>query len=206
VLTTHIELVDLLRCPRTHEESWLVATADRMVGRHIVEGQLGCPVCEASYRVDGGDVLFSPRTSVATSTSDEVADVLRTAAMLNLADPGGVVLLVGGWGAYADAVSTVVDAHILVLDPTTAQVRASRVYAGGAVPLAAASVRAVATDQPEAVVRVVKPGGRIVAPVTAPVPPGVKELARDARYWVGETTGAPTRLILGASARPRTRP
>jgi hypothetical protein len=183
-----------------------VAAADRMVGRHIVAGQLGCPVCEAIYRVDGGDVLFSPRTAPQAGPSDEVTDVLRTAAMLNLADPGGVVLLVGGWGAYADALSTVVDAHILVLDPTSVQAQASRVYAGGAVPLAAASVRAAATDTPDAVVRAVKPGGRIVAPVSAPVPPGVKELARDEQYWVGETTGAPTRLTLGVSARPRTRP
>jgi hypothetical protein len=177
-----------------------------MVGRHIVEGQLGCPVCEATYRIDGGDVLFSPRTSLAAGPSDEVTDVLRTAAMLNLADPGGVVLLVGNWDAYADALSTVVDAHILVLDPMAVQAQASTVYAGGTVPLAAGAVRAAATDTPDRVVRAVKPGGRIVAPVTAPVPAGVKELARDDQYWVGETTAAPTRLTLGASARPRTRP
>jgi hypothetical protein len=35
-----IELVDALRCPVPHEESWLVASADRMEARHIVDGTL----------------------------------------------------------------------------------------------------------------------------------------------------------------------
>lgn len=182
-----------------------MAAADRMVGRHIVEGQVGCPVCEAVYPIRDGDVLIAARPAPGPSAG-EATDVLRTAAMLDLADPGGVVLLVGPWSAYADALATVVDAHMLVVDPTTPQTQASTVYAGGIVPLAASAVRAAATDAPELVVRAVKPGGRIVAPATAPVPAGVKELARDDRYWVGETVAAPTPLTLGASVRPRTRP
>ena len=42
-----IELVDALRCPVAHAESWLVAAAIRMEARHIVDGTLGCPVCSA---------------------------------------------------------------------------------------------------------------------------------------------------------------
>jgi hypothetical protein len=46
-------------------------------------------------------------------------------------------------------------------------------------------------------VRVVRPGGRIVAPVHAPLPANVKELARDDRQWVAEVTevlSAPIRI------------
>ena len=46
-----VEIIDLLRCPNAHAESWLVAAAARTVGRHIVEGTLGCPVCEAEMEM-----------------------------------------------------------------------------------------------------------------------------------------------------------
>ena len=39
-----IELIDTLRCPTPHDESWLVLAADRMAARHVVEGTVGCPV------------------------------------------------------------------------------------------------------------------------------------------------------------------
>ena len=52
-----VELVDLLRCPRPHEDTWLVAAAEAMSGRHIVRGTLGCPVCEAEYPIRDGVVL-----------------------------------------------------------------------------------------------------------------------------------------------------
>ncbi|HWZ59781.1 MAG TPA: hypothetical protein VNW46_12465 [Gemmatimonadaceae bacterium] len=168
-----------------------MATAERMVGRHIVEGQLGCPVCEAVYPIAGGAVLFGERTSAATRA--EADEVLRTAALLDLADPGGVVVLVGAWSVYAQPLADVVDAHLLVVDPPVAQEGVSAIYAGGLIPLAAGSVRAVATDAPELVVRALRVGGRVLAPVAAAVPEGVRELARDDRHWVGEAIlAAPT--------------
>ena len=42
-----IELVDALRCPATHEESWLVARRSAHGGAARLEGTLGCPVCRA---------------------------------------------------------------------------------------------------------------------------------------------------------------
>src|SRR6476620_4400515 len=53
-----IELVDALRCPNTHEESWLVASADRMEARHIVSGSLGCPICKSEFPIRDGVVDF----------------------------------------------------------------------------------------------------------------------------------------------------
>jgi hypothetical protein len=246
---------------------------------------VGCPVCETVYRIDRGDVLFAPRPSGA-GAGDDPADVLRMAAMLDLADPGGVVVLVGRWAAYAAPLADMADVQILVIDPGTfrspegqisyasnyyvpssplrgeegtrikrkddstshgpergtriereddstphGRERGTRIereddstahgrevaglremvsviYAGGAVPLGAESVRAVATDAPEVVVRALRGRGRIVAPAETAVPVGVRELARDERYWVGEresVASSPVQLTPSASGRPRTR-
>jgi hypothetical protein len=171
-----------------------VATAERMVGRHIVEGQLGCPVCEAVYPITGGAAMFSAPTYGAGGDADEV---LRTAALLNLAEPGGVVVLVGSWSVYAQPLADMVDAHLLVIDPPRPAEGISAIYAGGVVPLAAGSVRAAATERPDLMAGALRPGGRLVAPVSAAVPAGITELARDDRHWVGESTtavSAPVRL------------
>src|SRR3954462_15554710 len=53
-----VEIVDALRCPRAHEESWLVLAAQRTEDRHVLEGTLGCPVCHATYPIHGGIAEF----------------------------------------------------------------------------------------------------------------------------------------------------
>jgi len=60
------ELVDVLRCPRPHEESWLVLAAHRLDGRDIMAGVLGCPVCHADP--SGGELL----TAYGRVQSDEL--------------------------------------------------------------------------------------------------------------------------------------
>ena len=57
-----IELVDALRCPVSHEESWLVASATQTDARHIVDGLLGCPVCQAEYPIRQGVADFRRAT------------------------------------------------------------------------------------------------------------------------------------------------
>lgn len=155
--------------------------ADRMAGRDILEGQLGCPVCEAVYPIQQGAVRFAPPTA---APPREATDVLQMAAMLDLAEPGGAVLLVGSWGVYAEPLAAVVDSRFLVLDVP------------GQVPVAAQAMRAAATDFPEGVVRAVKAGGRIVAPAAASAPAGVTVLARDDRYWVGQVEAVTHRDVL----------
>ena len=54
-----IELVDSLRCPRVHEDTWLVASVTCFDGRFIVEGSLGCPICRQQYPVQRGIVDFT---------------------------------------------------------------------------------------------------------------------------------------------------
>lgn len=195
----HAELIDVLRCPQPHAESWLVAVATRTEDRDLLEGTLGCPVCRAEYPIGGGVVRFAtplaptpvPRTQA--RSGEEWA--MRLAALLDLTDARATALLLGAWGALAPAVQALVPARLLLLDPPAGVELGSGVFAmeaGAAVPLAAGSVHAAAIDaahgSPEQVglvVHALKAGGRIVAPLAVPVPAGVAEIARDDDVWVG---------------------
>jgi uncharacterized protein YbaR (Trm112 family) len=183
----HIEMVDLLRCPRAHAETWLVASTDRMVDRDIVDGSLGCPVCEATYPIRDGAVYFTDAPAGRAVEAPDGEQVMRAAALLGLGEAGGVVVLEGAWAAYARPLAEVCEAHYLLLNPTVAS-RGSVVYATG-VPLGAGVARAAAVERPD-VAAAVRVGGRVVALAGEPVPGGVRELARDADHWVGEVTGS----------------
>ena len=49
-----IELTDHLRCPADHDESFLVLLPDRMEGRSVRTGHLGCPVCGRTFQLADG--------------------------------------------------------------------------------------------------------------------------------------------------------
>src|SRR5437016_3199284 len=109
-----IELVDALRCPNPHEESWLVVSATSLEARHILEGVLGCPICHAEYPVRDGIADF--RREVDAALDSGAASALTTlppadhlAAMMNLADPVGFAVLTGRWSARAAELLEVVD-------------------------------------------------------------------------------------------------
>src|ERR1700738_4322089 len=98
-----IELVDALRCPTPHEESWRVASAARMEARHIVEGTLGCPVCRAAFPIHDGVVDFRRGSAGALppATAPDPEQAMRLAALLDLSDSSGFAVLLGAWGAHA---------------------------------------------------------------------------------------------------------
>ena len=48
-MNRHIELG-----PADHDESFLVLLPDRMDGRSVIEGQLGCPVCGRTFLLSDG--------------------------------------------------------------------------------------------------------------------------------------------------------
>ncbi|HMI58248.1 MAG TPA: hypothetical protein VK511_09375 [Gemmatimonadaceae bacterium] len=196
-----LELVDSLRCVRPHEDSWLIARADELVARHIVSGELGCPVCEARYAVREGVADFTGRDDVEdssmrvelSSTSDALA--LRAAALLGLVEPGGIVVLAGEWSAAAREILEMVgDVQLLALN------YAPGLESGGALslariedvlPLAAGAVRGIALDAAHSTpsllagaARALAPGGRLIAPSSALVPDALTELVRDDEHWV----------------------
>jgi uncharacterized protein YbaR (Trm112 family) len=209
-----IELVDALRCPRGHEESWLVLGADRMDGRDVVEGVLGCPVCRAQYRISNGvaDLRAEarPPAPAAPPPAADPEQALRLAALLDLGDAGGYAVLVGDWTAYADGVRAVAETHLLLVNPRPGAPiggGTSGLLARGGLPLAPASARALAVDAASdadflaAALAAVRPGGRVVAPAGLPLPAGVIELARDEALWVAERDAAPGGLVPLARAR-----
>lgn len=213
----HSELVDTLRCLTVHEESWLVAASDEVEGRHIMRGVLGCPVCHARYPIERGIADFSGGTTLPVvleqgTVADDETTAVKLAAMFDLTDPSGYVILVGGWARLAAALRAVVPVMVLAINapPDVAMGDGiSGVATIDRIPVAAGSARAIAFDSPDAALQedidpatalgAVKPGGRVVALAAAPVPADVTVLARDAEHWVGtRSSGAPLiRLIRG---------
>jgi uncharacterized protein YbaR (Trm112 family) len=206
----HIELVETLRCPNPHEDTWLVAAVTRFDGRDIVDGVLGCPGCRAQYPVRAGVVDFTGATGTSERAVEGREDdeplptpdeLLRARALLALGDAGGVVLLGGRLGRFGPVLEDQVQVAALLLNPTRTRPgeRAfpSALRADDVLPVAAAALRGAWLDADTATpamlaaaVRALRPGGRLVAPVTSPLPAGVRELARDAHEWVGEATAA----------------
>lgn len=217
-----VELIDHLRCPEPHEESWLVVHAEETRDRHIVRGRLACPICGRRFFVEGGTVDFSAAPDAAPVSplpapralprDDEWP--LRLAAFLGLGDGGGAVGLFGDWGRYAEALGDVVErVEPLAIAPdfaTHPMLSAIVPPSRATLPLATGSLRAIALDEVEGpdagaqlteATRVLRSGGRMLAPARVPLPLGMRELARDADWWVGERETAPAGIISIASRR-----
>ncbi|MDB4885359.1 MAG: hypothetical protein JWN79_797 [Gemmatimonadetes bacterium] len=205
-----IELVDALRCPRPHEESWLVVSAERLVARHILEGTLGCPVCMAEYAIHDGVVDFSAgaRQLVAASVPPSAEQAMRLAAFLGLDDAQGFATLMGAWGAHAIELRGMVDCPIMLIDPPAdvdAAPGLSIIRTAGPLPLAAGSTRGLAIDLPDlhgdhaervaSAVRATRAKGRVVGPASLPIPAELHELARDEQHWVAEREAARSPLV-----------
>ncbi|MEO8564491.1 MAG: hypothetical protein ABI601_20625 [bacterium] len=203
-----IELVDALRCPRPHEESWLVLSALEIDARHVRHGTLGCPVCSAEYPIVDGVADFrgdAERDVTPALTTTTLVPADHLAAMMNLADAQGFAVLVGGWGQRADELVEMGDVPPLMLidPPRGVEMRAglSGVRCGTELPLAAGAARAVAVDtisieRIRSAARATRVGGRVVAPAEASLPDGVRELARDERVWVGSREAMPSVPIM----------
>lgn len=198
-----VELVDVLRCPNPHEETWLVLATRRMDGRTVIDGVLGCPICQAEFPIERGIARFDrghPRPT-ATLPSDE-EESTRLAALLNLTDGRGYAILIGETGNYAPELRALTDVQLLLVDPPPG-IQMGHGLSGltmdgssWSVPLAAASARAIACDDRgspdhlDSWLQIAALGARILAPVAVPLPNGLTELARDARHWLAERTGA----------------
>ena len=190
-----IELADHLRCPADHEESFLVLLPAETTDRSVRSGTLGCPVCNAEYRIHDGVVLFSEvaeRRSVRTSVT---ADALH--AFLGLAGPGGYAALVGDVSALAgEMAERNRGVHFAAVQPAGGLVesRALSLIEAPRLPFRTASLRGVVlgtgfgSDQGwvEEGLRAVLPGLRVVGAGAAPKVPGLEVLAAADGWWVGK--------------------
>lgn len=199
----HIELVDLFRCPNPHEDSWLIAASDRSESRVILDGTLGCPVCGAEYEIRDGVSRFTGDPSSGSADPDariEDDAAMRIAALLDATSAAATIAMLGGSVAVARAVQGIVPARCIVVNATDEDRAADRalpddaplaVVRARALPVADGSLSAVwiahgAVVDVDAVRRTLRAGGRLVAPVSMPLPAGVLELARDTTEWVAE--------------------
>lgn len=193
-----IPLVDVLRCPVPHEETWLVASIERAESRDIREGTLGCPKCLAEYAVREGVVMFSETVARGAFAAPRENEATRLAAVLDLTDPRMTALLHGAWGAHAPLMGGVSPAQLLLVNPPEGVVSGDgiSIVLADRAPLAQRSVDAVAigADASEPMIAslllALRGGKRVLAPASVAVPEGVRELARDADVWVGELQSA----------------
>lgn len=192
-----IELIDLLRCTRPHEDSWLVATFQELRERVVIEGLLSCPVCGARYPIVGGVAWFdvTPGEKMDPPPGPGTAeDGIRAAAYLSLVEPG-VVLLEGSWGGAAGTVAQLGSRVVrLNVGGFLADLGVSSLMSLNVAPLAQECLDGVAIsgskpDLINSAARALKIGARMVAPIAVAIPPGVVEIARDETWWVGAREG-----------------
>lgn len=199
----HRDLLDALRCPRDHDESWLVAMVTRSSGAALVDADLACPMCGAEFtvresRADFGDV---PRES-----SGDHPEATRVAALLGAASGAMPLLLTGHYARAGAAIALLVDAPQVWLDaPEDADSNVpmrSRLYGASRLPLGVETLSAAAVDpahgDPQmlaSITRALRVGGRLLSSTTIVRPTDLREIARDDREWVAETTTRASGLI-----------
>jgi uncharacterized protein YbaR (Trm112 family) len=195
-----IPLVDVLRCIRPHEETWLVASIDRAEDRDILEGALGCPSCLAEYPIRDGVVLFESTVARVEFLQPSENDVLRLAAALDLVDPRMTAVLHGSWGSYAPLIRGVSPVPLLLVNPPEgiASGDGISIVLSSTAPIAAAAVNGVAVDAraTDAMIgslgRSLRGGGRMVGPIAMTLPDNLVEIARDDELWVARLDTAMT--------------
>ena len=210
-----IELIDLLRCIRPHDETWLVASFNKMSHRFVEEANLGCPSCSTEYWIRGGVADFSGEVilpeceeerKAASHRREELAT--RAGAYLEATEPGATVVLGGLWAYAAQELSDLAEIRVIAINAPS-EVKESEtvglVRVGSEIPLAAGSVLGVAVDAwfpaniVESAVRVVRPGGRIVGPTAMKAPSELSILAHDDRYWIAQK--APQVITISRASR-----
>lgn len=189
-----IELTDHLRCPADHEESYLVLLPDRMEGRSVREGRLGCPLCGCTYTLDRGVLDLGGEAAEPPATT--LLEPGPLTALVGLGGPGGYLVLAGrpasGWrevaalnpGVALVAVNPGADVDD---EPGVSVVRSS------SLPLKSRSMRGVVLGSPYGsdpgwvadAARVVLPGLRVAGEGRVPDSAAIDVMASAGGVWVG---------------------
>jgi uncharacterized protein YbaR (Trm112 family) len=199
----HIELIDLLRCPREHEETWLVAAFTKIEDRFVVEGKLGCPVCNASYVISDGiaDLRQNREVRVESHPStNNPDDAMRVAALLGLTVPNALAVLEGSYASTARGVSELTQCRVIALNPPY-EIEESEavgvVLTDSRIPFASNSVYGIAVQAANLlndVPRILRQRGRLITTIRGVLPAGINQIASDERDQVGEAVGPVVKL------------
>src|SRR5256884_6706688 len=204
-------MTEMLRCPETHEEAFLVMSTGEMVGRMVRSGILGCPVCRKEYPIVKGIVNFSGGEG--TPLRDKNTQSLRGVpsppdaetlqALLDLSGPGGYVVLVGSAARHAVALAGLMGGvHFVGVDapPDVAELpRLSLLACETMIPLRRALARAVVVGPErasrawlgEALRGLLRGRRRVIGGADAAAAGGPEQRAGGEGAWGGGRGGAP---------------
>jgi hypothetical protein len=190
-----IELTDHLRCPADHDEAFLVLLPDVIEDRSVRSGQLGCPVCHRTFRIENGvlDIGGAP----AADTADSALDAEGVMALAGVNGPGGYMALVGPvaslWKEVAELQPGVALVGINPAEGVNDEAPWFSVIRGYRIPIKSRALRGVVLGKPYAddlawvreAARVVLPGLRIVGEGADPPADVIDLMASGGGAWVG---------------------
>lgn len=188
-----IELTDHLRCIADHAEQFVVLLPDRMAGRRVMAGTVGCPVCGIVVPVVDGTMDFGGPKPPASGPTNLSADAIVT--LLGLEGPGGFIAIIGTAGGLADQVlAQMPGARFVLVNPPAGVVgsETASVVRAGRLPVKISSMRGVVVSADHgadpawvaAAVGAVLPGNRVVVESALPPDDGLEVLARTDQLWV----------------------
>ena len=202
------DLLDSLRCPRAHDESWLVAMVHTADGPVLIDAELACPVCGAEFRIAEGVARFDVvvRAENAAPVGAMPIDSMRVAALLGVTESPLPVLLAGSYATAGAELGALVAAPQLWLNAPAAVATPPGPYsaleARECLPLGVETLAGAALDAEHtapamlaSIVRAVRKDGRIVAPADTPLPTELEELARDECEWVAKVKTRASGLV-----------
>jgi uncharacterized protein YbaR (Trm112 family) len=189
-----IELTDLLRCPEDHDESFLVLLPDKMEGRFVRTGRLGCPVCGRTFELVDG--VFDAGVSPEPSKEPSGLTAEAVTVLAGLTGPGGYLALVGPPASLAREIAERMPGVALVALNSWSDVRdgeAVSVIRSGRIPIKSRALRGVVLGKPYAddpywiseAARVVLPGLRVVGEGADPPGESIDIMASTGSTWVG---------------------
>lgn len=173
-----VALSDLLTCPRCGPTHGLILLPDEVRDRRVITGVLGCANCRDRYPVTDGVAKLgaggapvpgrTKGTGVVGSAPDP-EEAVRMAALLDLGEGVGVVLLAGPAAAYAGALAAMLPELSVVAVGAEAAGAAgvSALRVDATVPLRSGALRGVAltgewAGRVEEGARLLGPAGRLV--------------------------------------------
>jgi uncharacterized protein YbaR (Trm112 family) len=190
-----IELTDHLRCPADHDEAFLVLLPDRLEGRSVRAGTLGCPICDRRFTLQDG-VLDTGDAPAPVSVDAGSLTPEALVPLAGLSGPGGYLVLVGapalGW---REILALLPGVGLVAVNPPSGVVDQDRlsVLRGGRLALKTNSMRGVVLGAPYGAdpawiaegARAVLPGLRVVG--EGPDPPAdlIDLMASAGGAWVG---------------------
>ena len=166
----YLPLTDILTCPRCGPTTGLILLAERLEGRRVQSGRLGCPACRSSFPIDDGVARLRTEEPDVPHEPEAPADIeLKTAAGFGTPDLAGYVLLVGYDDATIARLSSLLRVAHFVVDGVVGigNERTSVMEFNASIPIATNALAGIGLVNPNEVrlldaYRILRPAARMV--------------------------------------------